>query len=152
MKNSEQEPSSRRRLNVLPNHEEKPVAERAVGLGRFPSWLHRRLPKGGELANTQLILGQQKLHTVCEEAKCPNLLDCWSRKTATFLVMGKACTRNCGFCDIDFTKKPQPLDPSEPERVAESVTLLGLKHVVITMVARDDLTDGGGCTSGQHCG
>lgn len=132
-----------RRLNVLPPNPEENLPERAVGLGRFPSWLHRRLPKGSEIRKTGDILTQNALHTVCEEAKCPNLLECWSKKTATFLVMGKECSRNCGFCDIDFTKTPQPLALDEPERVAASVKQLGLKHVVITMVARDDLSDGG---------
>src|ERR1700738_2580162 len=83
-----------RRLNVLPSHPEQNPEDRPVKQGRFPSWLHRRLPKGGELQQTGKILAQHRLHTVCEEAKCPNLLECWSRKTATFLVMGKECTRN----------------------------------------------------------
>ncbi len=136
-------PLPTRRLNVLPDHTDQAATDRPVGLGRFPSWLHRRLPKGGGLCQTEQVLGQHHLHTVCEEARCPNLLDCWTRKTATFLVMGKACTRNCGFCDIDFSKSPQALDQDEPERIAQSVVILGLKHVVITMVARDDLSDGG---------
>lgn len=131
------------RLNVLPNNPEKENEDRAVGLGRFPSWLHRKLPQGSGLTTTGNIINENRLHTVCEEAKCPNLLECWSKKTATFLVMGKECTRNCGFCDIDFTKSPKPLEKDEPERVANSVLQLGLKHVVITMVARDDLEDGG---------
>lgn len=132
-----------RRLNVLPSNPETAEPERAVGLGRFPSWLHRKLPKGNELWSTGRVLEENRLHTVCEEAKCPNLLECWSKKTATFLVMGKACTRNCGFCDIDFTKVPKGLEEDEPQRVADSVQKLGLRHVVITMVARDDLPDGG---------
>lgn len=132
-----------RRLNVLPSNPEVEREDRPVKLGRFPSWLHRRLPKGSELSQTGKILTQHRLHTVCEEAKCPNLLECWSRKTATFLIMGKECTRNCGFCDIDFSKTPKALEEDEPRRVAESVKALGLRHVVITMVARDDLSDGG---------
>jgi lipoic acid synthetase len=132
-----------RRLNILPHNPEKEQAEKPVKPGRFPSWLHRRLPKGSELQQTGQILAQHRLHTVCEEAKCPNLLECWSHKTATFLVMGKECTRNCGFCDIDFAKIPKALESDEPLRVAESVKELGLRHVVITMVARDDLPDGG---------
>lgn len=125
------------KLNILPENPDK------KSLGRFPSWLHRSLPFGDGLATTEKIMRSEGLHTVCEEAKCPNRFECWSKKTATFLVMGKACTRNCGFCDIDFSKKPQSLDPEEPFHVAESVKKLGLKHVVITMVARDDLLDGG---------
>lgn len=131
------------KLNILPDNPEKEDQDKVVGLGRFPSWLHRKLPPGGSLWQTGEILSRNRLHTVCEEAKCPNLLECWSRKTATFLVMGKACTRSCGFCDIDFSKAPAPLDPEEPARVADSVLEMGLKHVVVTMVARDDLPDGG---------
>ena len=124
-----------RRLNVLPeNPDEK-------ALGRFPSWLHRKMPSGKSLWKTMDAV--YALPTVCEEAKCPNLLECWSQKTATFLAMGKECTRNCGFCDIDFNTKPQPLSADEPQRIAESVKKLGLRHAVITMVARDDLPDGG---------
>lgn len=124
------------RLNVLPENPEK-------GTGRFPSWLHRKMPKGGGLSQTGKAINENRLHTVCEEARCPNLLECWSKKTATFLTMGKECTRNCGFCSIDFNKAPKPLEASEPLRTAESVLALGLKHVVLTMVARDDIPDGG---------
>jgi lipoic acid synthetase len=133
----------KKKLNILPQNPEAKDPSRAVGLGRFPSWLHRKLPKGSNLWTTGDVLAENRLHTVCEEAKCPNLLECWSHKTATFLVMGKECTRNCGFCDIDFTKAPKAPESDEPERVADSVKKLGLKHVVITMVARDDLPDGG---------
>ena len=84
-----------------------------------------------------------KLNTVCEEAKCPNRLECYTKKTATFLALGKECTRNCGFCDIDFSKTPKPPETDEPARIAASVRELGLKHAVITMVARDDLPDKG---------
>lgn len=135
--------SRRKRLNVLPSNPEQDNQEGVVKLGRFPSWLHRSLPKGSELQKTSKILAQHRLHTVCEEAKCPNLLECWSHKTATFLIMGKECTRNCGFCDIDFSKTPKNLEEDEPLRVSQSVKELGLRHVVITMVARDDLPDGG---------
>jgi lipoic acid synthetase len=131
------------RLNVLPPNPEEEDEDQPVKLGRFPSWLHRSLPKGSELQQTAKILSEKRMHTVCEEAKCPNLFECWSHKTATFLVMGKACTRNCGFCDIDFDKSPSPLQVDEPQRVADSVKELQLRHVVITMVARDDLPDGG---------
>lgn len=131
------------RLNILPDNPETGDPERAVGLGRFPSWLHRKLPPGNTLWQTGAILSRNSLHTVCEEAKCPNLLECWSKKTATFLVLGKACTRSCGFCDIAFSKTPPAPEADEAERLAESVLEMGLKHVVITMVARDDLPDGG---------
>lgn len=131
------------KLNVLPDNPEKHHAESAVGLGRFPSWLHRPLAKGTGIKRTASILENGRLPTVCEEAKCPNMHECWSHQSATFLAMGKECTRNCGFCDIDFSKAPLPLAADEPDRIAESVRLLGLKHVVITMVARDDLKLGG---------
>jgi lipoic acid synthetase len=131
------------RLNLLPSNPEQADPNKAVGPGRFPSWLHRPLPKGNEMGITGQIMQSNRLHTVCEEARCPNLLECWSRKTATFLAMGKECSRACGFCDIDFSKAPKPLDQDEPDRIVSSVRELGLKHVVITMVARDDLEDGG---------
>lgn len=125
------------KLNILPqNPEEK-------GVGRFPSWLHRKLPSGQALMNTGELLKKFRLNTVCEEAKCPNRFECYSKKTATFLALGKECSRNCGFCDIDFSKTPKEPEADEPLRIALSVQELGLKHVVITMVARDDLRDGG---------
>lgn len=126
------------RLNILPDNPEK-----EPGIGRFPSWLHRKIPAGGNLFKTNSILQKYGLNTVCEEAKCPNRLECYSKKTATFLALGKECTRNCGFCDIDFTKQPKAPEENEPERIALSAKELGLKHVVVTMVARDDLPDGG---------
>lgn len=132
-----------RRLNVLPSNPDNNPSEAAVGLGRFPKWLHRKMPPANALWKTQDILHSKRLPTVCEEANCPNLMECWSHNTATFLAMGHQCTRSCGFCDIDFTHTAAPLDPEEPQKVAESVKELGLKHVVITMVARDDLPDGG---------
>jgi lipoic acid synthetase len=124
------------KLNVLPPNPEE-------GNGRFPSWLHRKLPAGGEIFKTNEILEKYKLNTVCEEAKCPNRLECYTKKTATFLALGKECTRNCGFCDIDFSKTPKAPEADEPVRIALSVRDLGLRHVVITMVARDDLPDQG---------
>ncbi len=125
------------KLNILPPHPEEET------LGRFPSWLHRKLPPGGQIFKTNAILEKYRLNTVCEEAKCPNRLECFTKKTATFLALGKECTRNCGFCSIDFNKTPQPPEADEPERIALSVRELGLKHAVITMVARDDLPDQG---------
>lgn len=124
------------KLNILPENKEAET-------GRFPSWLHYKLPKGGSLFKTNDILRKYKLNTVCEEAKCPNRLECYSKKTATFLALGKQCTRSCGFCSIDFSKAPKAPEADEPERIAQSSKELGLKHVVITMVARDDLSDGG---------
>ncbi|MGE0197546.1 MAG: lipoyl synthase [Simkaniaceae bacterium] len=126
-----------KKLNILPENPEK------GSKGRFPSWLHRKLPRGSELSETNAILRKHHLNTVCEEAKCPNRLECYSNKTATFLALGKECTRACGFCDIDFSKHPKPPEKDEPLRIAQSVKALGLQHVVITMVARDDLADQG---------
>lgn len=126
-----------KKLNILP---ENPEEERK---GRFPSWLHRKLPRGGQLHRTGELLKQYGLNTVCEEAKCPNRFECYSKKTATFLALGKECTRSCGFCDIDFSKTPKGPEADEPKRIALSVKELGLRHVVITMVARDDLPDQG---------
>jgi lipoyl synthase len=129
-------------LNKLPDNPDEEHAK-SVPLGRFPKWLHRDLPKGGNLFQTHEILRKYKLNTVCEEAKCPNRMECYSKKTATFLALGKECTRACGFCEIDFSKTPKPPEKDEPIRIAQSVKDLGLKHVVITMVARDDLEDQG---------
>ncbi len=129
--------------NPLPPNPETPSPEKAVSSGRFPSWLHRPMPSGNKLSETHALLRKAGLPTVCEEAKCPNLLECFSKKTATFLALGKQCTRNCGFCDIDHRKEPLPLDPEEPKKIAETAHALGLKHIVLTMVARDDLPDGG---------
>ena len=126
------------KLNILPENPEK-----EEGVGRFPSWLHRKLPAGGQIFKTNEIIDKYRLNTVCEEAKCPNRLECYTKKTATFLALGKQCTRNCGFCDIDFSKTPKAPEADEPERIALSVRDLGLKHAVITMVARDDLPDQG---------
>ncbi|MGE0670121.1 MAG: lipoyl synthase [Parachlamydiales bacterium] len=132
-----------KKLNILPENPEQNAEEKAVQLGRFPSWLHRKLPTGGNLFKTNAILDKYRLNTVCEEAKCPNRFECYSHKTATFLALGKECTRNCGFCDIDFSKTPKAPEEDEPERIALFCKDLGLKHVVITMVARDDLADKG---------
>jgi lipoic acid synthetase len=131
------------RLNLLPINPEAACGTSPVANGRFPSWLHRKLPPGGSLSKTGALLEKFKLNTVCEEAKCPNRLECYAKKTATFLALGKECTRNCGFCDIDFSKDPKAPEADEPDRIALSALELGLKHVVITMVARDDLPDGG---------
>jgi lipoic acid synthetase len=134
---------TKNKLNLLPQNPEE------ESLGRFPSWLHRKLPLGGQLFKTGEIVKKYKLNTVCEEAKCPNRFECYTKKTATFLALGKACTRNCGFCDIDFTKTPKAPELDEPERIASSVKELGLKHAVITMVARDDLPDFGAAHMGR---
>jgi len=109
---------------------------------RLPSWLRRPLPTAPAYAATRHLLATLRLHTVCESAQCPNHWECWSRGTATFMIGGDRCTRACGFCAVT-TAKPLPLDPDEPARVAEASRRLGLNHVVVTSVARDDLPDGG---------
>ena len=108
-----------------------------------PDWLLVKAPQWERIGEVKSILQDLGLNTVCEEASCPNIGECFKAGTATFLIMGPACTRACPYCDIDFEKKPQPLDPTEPLRLAESVRRMGLKHVVITSVNRDDLPDGG---------
>ncbi len=108
-----------------------------------PDWLRVKAPQWERVGNVKEILRDLSLNTVCEEASCPNIGECFSNGTATFLIMGPACTRACPYCDIDFEKKPQPLDPTEPLRLAEAVRRMRLNHVVITSVNRDDLPDGG---------
>lgn len=117
-------------------------SEKNVRKGRLPEWLKNRLPENRSYITTRGLLDGLKLHTVCESAHCPNQWECWSKGTATFMIAGDRCTRACSFCAVN-TSKPFPLDPFEPERVAKAVQKMGLKHVVITSVARDDLEDGG---------
>jgi lipoic acid synthetase len=109
---------------------------------RLPRWLKRDVPKGDGNHFTQRLVEQLCLETVCENARCPNRMECYAQKTATFLILGKICTRSCGFCAVD---RGRPLPPAldEPQRVADAAARLGLKHVVITSVTRDDLPDGG---------
>ncbi len=109
---------------------------------RLPRWLKRNLPLGNSNHFTAKLVEELGLNTVCEEAKCPNRMECWSQKTATFMILGKVCTRPCGFCSVE-KGKTSTLEADEPERVAEAAERLGLKHVVITSVTRDDLPDGG---------
>lgn len=111
-------------------------------LGRKPDWLKVRLPSGDNYREVLSMMRKSKLNTVCEEAKCPNLAECWNARTATYMILGDTCTRTCGFCDVK-TGRPHFVDWDEPARVAESVIDLGLKHVVITSVNRDELKDGG---------
>jgi lipoyl synthase len=111
-------------------------------LGRRPDWLKVRLPTGNNYKDVLSLMRRAKLHTVCEEAKCPNLGECWNNRTATFMILGDTCTRSCGFCNVKVGF-PNKLDLEEPIRVAEAVEELELKHVVITSVNRDELKDGG---------
>ena len=108
-----------------------------------PKWLRVKAPQWQRVGSVKEILRDLELNTVCEEASCPNIGECFSVGTATFLIMGPACTRACPYCDIDFEKKPQALDPDEPVKLGEAVARLRLNHVVITSVNRDDLPDGG---------
>jgi lipoic acid synthetase len=109
---------------------------------RKPPWLTRRLPSGPEYEKIRRLMNRGRLHTVCQEAKCPNIWECFSNRTATFLILGDRCTRNCRFCAVAHSPVAPP-DPAEPVRVAETVEKLGLAYVVITSVTRDDLPDGG---------
>ncbi len=112
------------------------------GPGRRPEWLKARLPGGPDYQDLVGIIRTQTLHTVCEEARCPNIGECWGRRTATFLILGNLCTRNCAYCAIAHGR-PTELDLQEPERVSRAVQAMGLRHAVITSVNRDDLADGG---------
>lgn len=107
-----------------------------------PPWLKVRFPADGEFQRIQELMRGQELHTVCEEARCPNIGECWSRGTATFMILGDTCTRSCGFCAVK-TGRPDSLDLGEPLRVAQAVQRMGLRHAVITSVNRDELADGG---------
>ncbi|HRG53778.1 MAG TPA: lipoyl synthase [Bacteroidia bacterium] len=109
---------------------------------RKPDWLRVKLPTGKEYAQVRQIVSTHKLHTICESGNCPNMGECWGAGTATFMILGNICTRSCGFCAV-ATGRPLPADLKEPERVAESVRLMNVKHCVITSVDRDDLKDGG---------
>jgi lipoic acid synthetase len=110
---------------------------------RLPDWLRRPVGNASALAEVQDVVKRQRLHTICEEGRCPNRAECYAAGTATFLLGGPVCTRSCAFCQVEKGQAPAPLDGAEPERVAEAVRLLGLRYVVLTAVARDDLADHG---------
>jgi lipoic acid synthetase len=116
--------------------------ETPVDTSRKPSWLRAKLPNGPAYSAVRALVDKHKLHTVCQSAQCPNLGECWSRGTATVMILGNICTRSCNFCAVQ-TGRPTELDLGEPPRVAEAVATMGLKHCVITSVARDELADGG---------
>ena len=124
-------------LNVLTT-----AAPAHPSVGRKPAWLKMKMPGGAAYAKLVRLVNEQKLHTVCQSAKCPNMGECWSAGTATLMILGDVCTRSCGFCHI-ATGKPPVLDLDEPRRVGEAVATMALKHVVITSVNRDELPDGG---------
>ncbi|MDR3637312.1 MAG: lipoyl synthase [Isosphaeraceae bacterium] len=125
-------------LPVLPVVE----VETPAGRRRLPEWLKRPIPAAGGTYFTQNLVGELGLETICESARCPNRSECWTRRTATFMVLGDVCTRPCGFCAVK-RGHPEPVADDEPERLAEACARLGLRHVVITSVTRDDLPDGG---------
>ncbi len=110
---------------------------------QLPGWLRKPIGKTSDISKVQKVVKQRGIHTICEEGRCPNRGECYSNQTATFLLMGATCTRSCAFCQVDKGHAPMPLDLQEPDKVAESVQLLGLKYVVLTSVARDDLPDHG---------
>jgi lipoic acid synthetase len=120
-----------------------PVGAEVSGTGRLPRWLRRPIPRSNSNHLTQGLLDELRLETVCENAKCPNRMECYSQQTATFMILGNVCTRPCGFCSVERGRPAGSPELDEPERVAEAAARLGLKHVVITSVTRDDLPDGG---------
>lgn len=129
------EPQGRKLLRIEARNAATPIE-------RKPEWIKTRAKMGPEYTQLRSLVSREGLHTVCQEAACPNIFECWEDKEATFLIGGEACTRRCDFCNID-TGKPEPLDRDEPRRVAESVRTMGLRYATITGVARDDLDDEG---------
>src|SRR5213593_2184370 len=119
-----------------------PTVNPSTPVPRLPAWLKRKLPHGNGNFFTQELLRELRLETVCENARCPNRPECYARRTATFMILGNVCTRPCGFCSVP-RGTPEAVEDDEPERVAEAAARLGLRHVVITSVTRDDLPDGG---------
>ena len=128
-------PDGRKLLRIEARNTETPIE-------RKPEWIKTRANMGPEYTRLRSLVKSEGLHTVCQEAACPNIFECWEDKEATFLIGGERCTRRCDFCNID-TGKPEPLDHDEPRRVAESVQSMGLKYATITGVTRDDLDDEG---------
>lgn len=130
-------------IKYINTHQKKHAIENPeIENMRRPDWLKVKLPTGENFAYLKNLVNKKKLNTVCEDARCPNMAECWSRKTATFMILGEVCTRSCGFCSVKLGR-PEALDYDEPRRVAESVKELGLKHAVITSVDRDDQKLGG---------
>ena len=138
-----QAPEGRRLLRLEARNSQTPIE-------RKPPWIKTRLRTGPEYTALKQLVQREGLHTVCEEAGCPNIFECWEDREATFLIGGDQCTRRCDFCQI-ATGKPEPLDTDEPRRVAESVAAMGLRYATVTGVARDDLPDGGAWLYGQTC-
>jgi lipoyl synthase len=136
-------PGERRLLRIEARNNQVPIE-------RKPEWIKTRLRTGPEYTKLRELVRSEGLHTVCQEAGCPNIFECWEDREATFLIGGDQCTRRCDFCQI-ATGKPGPLDTDEPRRVAESVASMGLKYATVTGVARDDLADGGAWLYAQTC-
>jgi lipoyl synthase len=136
-------PEGRRLLRIEARNSQVPIE-------RKPPWIKTRLRTGPEYTQLKQLVRSEGLHTVCEEAGCPNIFECWEDREATFLIGGDQCTRRCDFCQI-ATGKPAPLDTDEPRRVAESVATMGLRYATVTGVARDDLQDGGAWLYAQTC-
>ena len=136
-------PAGRRLLRIEARNSEIPIE-------RKPPWIKTRLRTGPEYTELKELVRREGLHTVCEEAGCPNIFECWEDREATFLIGGDQCTRRCDFCQI-ATGKPEPLDTDEPRRVAASVAAMGLRYATVTGVARDDLADGGAWLYAQTC-
>jgi len=136
-------PDGRRLLRIEARNSEVPIE-------RKPPWIKTRMRTGPQYSELKQLVRREGLHTVCEEAGCPNIFECWEDREATFLIGGDQCTRRCDFCQI-ATGKPGPLDTDEPRRVAESVRSMGLRYATVTGVARDDLADGGAWLYGQTC-
>lgn len=128
------------------NQHQKAFKEQAektkIPLGKRPDWLKVKLPTGDNYSDVRNLMREQKLNTVCEEAKCPNIAECWNHRTATFMILGDTCTRSCGFCNVKLGL-PSELDLDEPRRVVDAIKQLDLRHAVITSVNRDELEDGG---------
>ena len=118
------------------------AASHALVIPRKPSWIRAQMPSGDSYERLRLLVAEKGLHTICQEASCPNIGECWARGTATIMILGDICTRSCGFCNVR-TGKPLPVDPSEARRVATAIAALDLRHIVVTCVDRDDLPDGG---------
>lgn len=125
-----------------PQAETRSISDRGIRTKGLPRWLKRRIPKGNANHFTARLIDELRLETVCDHARCPNRMECYAQKTATFMILGDVCTRRCGFCHVS-KGKTRPVDPTEPQRLAEAAARLGLRHVVITCVTRDDLEDGG---------
>ena len=126
---------------MIIRHPEK-INKPSNPIKKKPEWIRSRITNSQNFFLTKSIINKNNLNTVCQEANCPNITECWSKRHATFMIMGDTCTRACGFCDVK-TGKPKSLDPFEPLKIAKATKELNLKHVVITSVDRDDLSDGG---------